>query len=252
MKTGAGPALTVVTYNIHKGFSALNGRLVVHEIRERLRSLSPDVVFLQEVQGAHSRHSRRHLAWPEAAQHEFLAHEGEHSAYGMNAEYRDGHHGNAIVSRYPILKSENLDISHHALECRGLLHCEMAVPGWGEPLHCINVHLGLWARSRRFQLEWLCERIRESVPEGAPLVVAGDFNDWRGTASKLLGSELGLAEAFKSVSGRHARSFPARLPMLTLDRIYVRGLKVGATERLSEGLWSRLSDHAALAARLSR
>ena len=134
MKTGAEPALTVVTYNIHKGFSALNGRLVVHEIRERLRSLSPDVVFLQEVQGAHSRHSRRHLAWPEAAQHEFLAHEGEHSAYGMNAEYRDGHHGNAIVSRYPILKSENLDISHHALECRGLLHCEMAVPGWDEPL----------------------------------------------------------------------------------------------------------------------
>ena len=252
MKTGAGQALTVVTYNIHKGFSALNGRLVVHEIRERLRSLAPDVVFLQEVQGAHSRHSRRHLAWPEAGQHEFLAHEGEHSAYGMNAQYRDGHHGNAIVSRYPILRSENLDISHHALESRGLLHCEMAVPGWEEPLHCINVHLGLWARSRRFQLEWLCERIRESVPEHAPLVVAGDFNDWRGTASKLLGSELGLAEAFQSAHGRHARSFPARLPLLALDRIYVRGLKVGVTQRLSEGPWSGLSDHAALAARLSR
>jgi len=252
MKTGAGQALTVVTYNIHKRFSALNGRLVVHEIRERLRSLAPDVVFLQEVQGAHSRHSRRHLAWPEAGQHEFLAHEGEHSAYGMNAQYRDGHHGNAIVSRYPILRSENLDISHHALESRGLLHCEMAVPGWEEPLHCINVHLGLWARSRRFQLEWLCERIRESVPEHAPLVVAGDFNDWRGTASKLLANELGLAEAFQSAHGRHARSFPARLPLLALDRIYVRGLKVGVTQRLSEGLWSGLSDHAALAARLSR
>lgn len=252
MKTGAELALTVVTYNIHKGFSALNGRLVVHEIRERLHSLSPDVVFLQEVQGAHHRHSRRHLAWPEAAQHEFLAHEGGHSSYGMNAEYRDGHHGNAIVSRYPILKSENLDISHHALESRGLLHCEMAVPGWEEPLHCINVHLGLWARSRRFQLEWLCGRIRESVPQHAPLVVAGDFNDWRGTASKLLGHELGLAEAFQSAHGRHARSFPARLPLLALDRIYVRGLKVGATQRLSEGAWSSLSDHAALAARLSR
>jgi endonuclease/exonuclease/phosphatase family metal-dependent hydrolase len=252
MNPGADPALTVVTYNIHKGFSALNRRLVVHEIRERLHSLAPDVVFLQEVQGAHLRHSRRHLTWPEASQHEFLAQEGGHSAYGMNAEYRDGHHGNAIVSRYPILKSENLDISHHALESRGLLHCEMAVPGWKVPLHCINVHLGLWARSRRFQLEWLCERIREAVPGNAPLVVAGDFNDWRGTASKMLGRELGLAEAFESAHGRHARSFPARLPLLALDRIYVRGLKVGSTQRLAEGLWSSLSDHAALAAKLSR
>jgi endonuclease/exonuclease/phosphatase family metal-dependent hydrolase len=252
MNPGTDPALTVVTYNIHKGFSALNRRLVVHEIRERLHSLAPDVVFLQEVQGAHHRHSRRHVSWPEASQHEFLAQEGEHSAYGQNATYLDGHHGNAIVSRYPIVKSENIDISHHTLECRGLLHCEMAVPGWRVPLHCINVHLGLWARSRRFQLEWLCERIRESVPAGAPLVVAGDFNDWRGTATAMLERELGLAEVFQGSLGRHARSFPAGLPLLALDRIYVRDLKVDGAQRLSGGPWARLSDHAALAARLSR
>jgi endonuclease/exonuclease/phosphatase family metal-dependent hydrolase len=252
MKTAPDAALTVVTYNIHKGFSALNRRLVVHEIRERLHALSPDVVFLQEVQGAHHRHSRRHVAWPEAAQHEFLAHEGGHTAYGRNATYQDGHHGNAIVSRFPIVRSENVDISHHALESRGLLHCEMAVPGWKEPLHCINVHLGLWARSRRFQLEWLCHRIRESVPERAPLVVAGDFNDWRGGATAVLERELGLAEVFERALGRHARSFPARMPLLALDRIYVRGLGVGGAQRLSEGPWSSLSDHAALAARLTR
>jgi len=252
MKNRADLDLTVVTYNIHKGFSALNRRLVVHEIRERLHALAPDVVFLQEVQGAHLRHSRRHVTWPEASQHQFLAHEGGHSVYGMNASYQDGHHGNAIVSRYPILKSENVDISHHAMESRGLLHCEMEVPGWAEPLHCINVHLGLWGRSRRFQLEWLCERIRESVPEHSPVVVAGDFNDWRGTATAVLQRELGLSEVFESSMGRHARSFPARLPFLSLDRIYVRGLKVGATQRLAEGAWSRLSDHAALAARLVR
>jgi endonuclease/exonuclease/phosphatase family metal-dependent hydrolase len=252
MKPGADPALTVVTYNIHKGFSALNRRLVVHEIRERLHALAPDVVFLQEVQGAHHRHSRRHITWPHEAQHEFLTQEGGHSAYGLNASYQDGHHGNAIVSRFPIVSSENIDISHHALENRGLLHCEMAVPGWKEPLHCINVHLGLWARSRRFQLEWLCDRIREEVPERAPLVVAGDFNDWRGTATAVLTHELGLAEVFEQSAGRHARSFPARLPLLSLDRIYVRGLKVSATQRLAGGAWSRLSDHAALAAHLSR
>jgi endonuclease/exonuclease/phosphatase family metal-dependent hydrolase len=252
MKPGADPALTVVTYNIHKGFSALNARLVVHEIRERLHSLVPDVVFLQEVQGAHLRHSRHHETWPEAGQHEFLAYEGEHSAYGMNATYLDGHHGNAIVSRFPIVKWENIDISHHALESRGLLHCEMAVPGWKEPLHCINVHLGLWARSRRFQLEWLCNRIRDAVPQRAPLVVAGDFNDWRGTATAMLERELGLEEVFERSLGRHAKSFPARFPFLALDRIYVRNLKVGRTQRLAKGPWALLSDHAALAARLSR
>lgn len=252
MKPGADPALTVVTYNIHKGFSALNRRLVVHEIRERLHSLSPDVVFLQEVQGAHQRHSRRHLAWPAAGQHEFLAHEGGHSAYGLNASYQDGHHGNAILSRFPIAAAHNVDISHHSLENRGLLHCQVSVPGWLEPLHCINVHLGLWARSRRLQLEWLCHRIREEVPAKAPLVVAGDFNDWRGAATAILAHELGLVEVFEQSAGRHARSFPARLPFLTLDRIYVRELQVGETRRLAGGPWSRLSDHAALAARLSR
>lgn len=250
--TGTPRPLTVVTYNIHKGFSALGRRLVVHEIRERLQSLEPDVVFLQEVQGVHHRHSNKHETWPAGSQHEFLAHEGAHTAYGMNAVYQDGHHGNAIVSRYPIVRSENLDISHHALESRGLLHCELQVPGWDVPLHCINVHLGLWARSRRLQLGWLRDRIVAAVPPGAPLVVAGDFNDWRGAATAMLERELGMVEVFRSALGRHARSFPARLPLLSLDRIYVRGLEVGGARRLAEASWSRLSDHVALAATLRR
>ena len=250
--TGTRRPLTVVTYNIHKGFSALGRRLVVHEMRERLQSLEPDVIFLQEVQGVHHRHSNKHETWPAISQHEFLGHEGAHTAYGMNAVYQDGHHGNAIVSRYPIVKSENLDISHHALESRGLLHCELQVPGWDVPLHCINVHLGLWARSRRLQLGWLRDRIVAAVPADAPLVVAGDFNDWRGIATALLERELGMAEVFHRALGRHARSFPARLPLLSLDRIYVRGLEVGGARRLAEASWSRLSDHVALAATLRR
>lgn len=252
MSTPASGHLTVVTYNIHKGFSALNRRLVIHEIRERVQALDADVAFLQEVQGAHQRHSRRHAAWPAQSQHQFVARHGEHAAYGLNATYQDGHHGNAIVSRFPILKSENLDISHHAWESRGLLHCEVSVPGWEETLHCVNVHLGLWGRSRRMQLAWLCHRIQESIPPGAPLVVAGDFNDWRGKASAVLAQELGMMEVFQLARGRHALSFPARLPLLALDRIYVRGLRVQAIERLSGEPWARLSDHAALSARLAR
>jgi endonuclease/exonuclease/phosphatase family metal-dependent hydrolase len=162
----------------------------------------------------------------------------------MNAVYQEGHHGNAVVSRHPIPVWENIDVSHHPLEGRGLLHCEIRVEGWKEPLHCINVHLGLWARSRRFQLQWLSERIEAAVPKDAPLIVAGDFNDWHRQASGFLQRELGLREVFEVAEGKPARSFPARMPMLALDRIYVRGLNVGAP-------WSRLSDHVALTARLT-
>lgn len=244
-------SLTVVTYNIHKGLSQFNGRLVLHEIRDRLRALDADVAFLQEVQGLHTTNARRHVAWPEAGQHEFLTHEGSHSVYGMNAVYQDGHHGNALVSRHPIPVWENIDVSHHSLEGRGLLHCEIHVEGWKQPLHCINVHLGLWARSRRFQLEWLADRIEAAVPAGAPLIVAGDFNDWHRRASAILRKELALQEVFEMAEGKPARSFPARMPMLALDRIYVRGLRVLTVERHAGALWSRLSDHVALAARLA-
>jgi endonuclease/exonuclease/phosphatase family metal-dependent hydrolase len=47
-------SLNVVTYNIHKGLSQFNRRIVLHEIRDRLRSLDADVAFLQEVQGKHA------------------------------------------------------------------------------------------------------------------------------------------------------------------------------------------------------
>jgi endonuclease/exonuclease/phosphatase family metal-dependent hydrolase len=89
------------------------------------------MVFLQEVQGLHERPRRAPRDWPEQPQHEFLA-EGvwPHTAYGGNAIYDHGHHGNAILSRFPILASHNQDISEHRFERRGLLHTEIAVPGW--------------------------------------------------------------------------------------------------------------------------
>lgn len=244
-------SLTVVTYNIHKGLSQFNKRVVLHGIKDGLNQLGADVALLQEVQGKHDKNARRHVTWPEVAQHEFLTHEGSHCAYGMNAVYQDGHHGNAVVSRHPILCWENIDVSHHPLESRGLLHCEIAIPGWKEPLHCINVHLGLWARSRRFQLEWLSERIRAAVPKKGPLIVAGDFNDWQGKASGYLERELGLHDVFEKHEGRLARTFPAQMPFFTLDRIYVRHLNIEGVQRQTGSPWSRLSDHVALAAKLT-
>ena len=119
--------LHIATYNIHKGFSQFNRRMVVHELRERLRGLSPDIVFLQEVQGLHLGHAQKLEEWPDQPQHEFLAEDVWHdTAYGGNAVYDHGHHGNAILSRFPIVASHNQDVTHYRFERRGL-----AAPGSG-------------------------------------------------------------------------------------------------------------------------
>ena len=250
MPTKTVSALQVATYNIHKGFSHFNRRMTVHELREQLRLIDADIVFLQEVVGFNSRHALRHKEWPDRPQHEFLASQmwTEH-AYGKNAVYDEGHHGNAILSRFPIARFDNIDISAGIHESRGLLHAEISVPGWVENMHCVCVHLGLFARGRRRQVEAVCERIESLVPRGAPLVLAGDFNDWRGEASDSLG-DLGVKEVFELTRGRPARSFPARLPLLRLDRIYIRGFHVRHANVHRSLRWSYGSDHAALTASL--
>ncbi len=246
------PPLRICTYNIHKGFSQFNRRMVIHELREQLRSLDADIVFLQEVQGMHIQHAERLPDWPAIPQHHFLA-EGTwvDAAYGGNAVYDHGHHGNAILSRFPIVSSANQDVSDHRFERRGLLHCEIELPGMKEHLHAVCVHLGLFAGSRRRQMEALCERMNVLAGADEPIVIAGDFNDWRNHADLLLARRLGLSEVFCG-RGRPARSFPSRLPLFRLDRIYVRGFDIALAEAHFGGPWARISDHAALTATLRR
>jgi endonuclease/exonuclease/phosphatase family metal-dependent hydrolase len=244
-------SLSIASYNIHKGMSFFNRRVVLHDVRERLQGINADIVFLQEVQGLHERRLLRHGNWPAGPQHEFLS-DGhwQGMAYGRNAVYEHGHHGNAILSRYPILKSENIDISAHAFESRGMLHCELDTPGLSQPLHAICLHLALNESGRRKQMQQVAERIRAVVPDDAALIIAGDFNDWRRRSCGYLGRELGMREVFDLAHGQAARSFPAVLPMLALDRIYVRGFDVASANVLHGQHWRRLSDHAALTARL--
>lgn len=249
-------SLKIVTYNIHKGFSHFNRRLVLHELREHLRELDADIIFLQEVQGENSSTARRHENYPTLPHHEFLADQiWPHHAYGKNAVYDEGHHGNAILSRYPIIRWDNQDISAHRFESRGLLHCEISLSeegrqGEGIILHCICVHFGLFQRGRGLQFNALVERIRKMVPPNAPLIIAGDFNDWRNHASHLLAKELHLLEVFESSSGKPAPSFPAGMPLLRMDRIYVRGLHIQQGEMCAHHHWSKISDHVALSATL--
>ncbi|MDD3765511.1 MAG: endonuclease/exonuclease/phosphatase family protein [Nevskiales bacterium] len=240
-----------MTLNLHKGFSSFNRRFVLRELREAIRGAGADLVFLQEVIGAHDAHARRYPGWPETAQYEFLADSVWGSyAYGRNAVYEGGHHGNAVLSRYPIATYRNHDVSVAGEEPRGMLHCEIAVPGLAVPLHAICVHLGLRERDRERQIRGAADLVADRIGIGAPVVLAGDFNDWRQRAHRVLAERAALSEVFLRHRGRAARSFPALWPLLRLDRIYTRHLRVMSASVLSRRPWRSLSDHAALICRL--
>ena len=243
--------IRIVSYNIHKGFSAPNRRFVLPAMKQGIKSTNADIIFLQEVLGAHTRHSKDIPGWPQEEQLEFLADQiWPHHAYGKNASYKAGHHGNAILSKFPISSWSNTKISTNRFEHRGILHTVVTLPGSEVSLHCLCTHFGLTTYGRRVQLERLCHEIEQRVPADAPLIVAGDFNDWRGVASPLLRLRLELVEVFQQQTGKHAASFPALLPLLSLDRIYCRHLRIINVKVLKESPWNKLSDHAALYAEL--
>lgn len=268
--------IRVATYNIHKGVSSVRGSPRVHALKEAIGLFDAQIVFLQEVQGRHDRnaaqfgmesHGRKH--WPEKSQHEFFAGESHHSAYGMNAVYDHGHHGNALLSAFPISATYNHDVSDHAYEQRGILHCVLDLEG--VDVHCYVVHLGLFESGRGRQTEALIEAVNASAAQGQPVIIAGDFNDWRNTLSAKLRKALGVVEVFDqrapgsaSVLGElvrnlarreqrptPARTFPAALPWFRLDRVYVRGFKVEHAQVMHGTLWAKLSDHAPIVATLT-
>ncbi|WP_313952171.1 endonuclease/exonuclease/phosphatase family protein [Accumulibacter sp.] len=265
--------LRVATYNIHKGVTGIRGRPRIHDVRLALRAIDADIVFLQEVQDRNER-LERHPDQPLGTQLEFLTSGAyAHHAYGMNAVYPHGHHGNAILSRHPIVNFVNHDISDHVLEKRGLLHAVLRIGrGEGTEVHLICLHFGLIKRSRVRQATFLADLVQREVPADAPLIIAGDFNDWQQRVDGLLRTRLGVEEV--AVAARAAspaksmlnwlltwrsgnppgagvsRTFPSFAPWLTLDRIYVRGFEV-LDMHVPNGLaWARCSDHAPLIAEL--
>ena len=243
--------LKILTLNLHKGFSSFHRRFVLHDLREAIRAISADIVFLQEVLGDHREHSTRYEEWPKEAQYEFLADTIWTSyAYGRNAVYPAGHHGNALLSKYPIVSYRNADVSIPGGERRGVLHAVLKLPDRAAELHAACVHLSLIESHRRRQIAKLCDLIDQGIPADAPLIVAGDFNDWRGRVHAALMRCAGLREVFVKTHGRAARTFPARFPLLRLDRIYVRHLRAQRPAVLARRPWSHLSDHAALTVEL--
>ena len=234
--------LRVATYNIHKGVRGVGPRrrLEIHNLGQAIAQLDADIICLQEVRKVHHGEARFFTHWPELPQADFLAPEGYQAVYRTNAYTRKGEHGNALLSRWPVLGHQHEDMSDHRFEQRGLLHSELLIQG--HTVHAVVVHLGLIRAGRMRQLAQLRRYILREVPPDVPLLVAGDFNDNGG----MVGRELASIALCCHV-GR-TPTFPSRMPLVQLDHVFARGLEpVGAQVPRGQAWW-RMSDHLPLIA----
>ena len=248
----AGEGLRIATYNIHKGVRGVGPRrrLEIHNLQMGIEALDADLVFLQEVRsfnhGEARRFARSSFGWPEQAQADFLAPEGYAVAYRTNAVTRHGEHGNALLSRWPLGDIGHHDVSDHRFEQRGLLH--VPVQWNGGILHAIVAHLGLMHSGRVRQVQRIAEFIAKEVPEGEPLVLAGDFNDW-GEKLDAPMRAMGLLRAASTRAASHP-TFPSLVPVFSMDRIYTRGFSCSHSFVPRGIAWARMSDHLPLVAEL--
>lgn len=235
--------IRVATYNIHKGVQGLGPRrrLEIHNLGHAVEQFDADLVCLQEVRKVHRGEAQFFAHWPELPQAEFLAPQGYEAVYRTNAVTRHGEHGNALLSRWPVQRHQHEDMSDHRFEQRGLLYTEVAMHGL--TVHVIVLHLGLIRASRIRQLAQVVRFVAREIAPDAPLIVAGDLNDWGATVRNAL-EPCGLREFRQS----GIATFPSRLPLLQLDHVFARGLRPVSLEVPRGGIWARMSDHLPLIA----
>jgi endonuclease/exonuclease/phosphatase family metal-dependent hydrolase len=230
--------LRIATYNIHKGVQGLGPtrRLEIHNLLHAVEQLDADIVCLQEVRRFNRQMAARFSRWPQAEQATYLAPDGYEAIYRTNAVTRHGEHGNALLSRWPVVGVGHHDVSDHRFEQRGLLHTQVVFQG--TTVHVVVVHLGLIHASRERQVQRLGLFLQREVPPSAPLVVAGDFNDW-GVRLHQPMAALGLT----TFEGIRLATYPSRLPLWHLDRVYARGLQALSAHVPHGRAWARMSDH---------
>jgi endonuclease/exonuclease/phosphatase family metal-dependent hydrolase len=175
----AGPAaqttdverVRVLSYNIHHG-EGVDGRLDLERIARVIRSVEPDLVALQEV----DRRATRSGSVDQPAELGRLT--GLQAVFGPNIPLQGGDYGNAVLSRWRILRSEN----HHlpnvdAGEQRGVLEVHIESP-------VTKTRVVLWATHfdhRRPDAERLASaeaiRARLARQSTEPALLVGDLND---------------------------------------------------------------------------
>lgn len=200
--------LTLMTYNIHKGVG--NDRLYkLDRIIQVCRDANADLMALQEV--AHN--------IPRAKNHDMArmiaAELGMFCKLGLNVQLKRGAYGNAILSRYPIYESSNLNITWKRKKARGCLNAIVRLPR--ADIAVMNLHLGLAEAEREKQiLKILSSQFLHSCRD-MPVVLLGDSNDRR---HKLDGpiTQAGFSDTCPAV---RPKTFPAYTPVWRLDKIYI-------------------------------
>jgi len=204
----------LMTYNIHKGIGGVDRRYDLQRIIEVIRHYQPDVVFLQEVDEGvrRSKHDRQVELLAEALSFGYFS-------YQNNVAVKAGHYGNAILSRYPLGEQLDLDLKVSIKKRRRalLVRTTIAIGEESQKVLLCNAHLGLSGFERSVQIKRMLtlDELKES---SIPVVVGGDFNDvWKEHGRKLM-----LPLGFKCAI-TNAKTFPAVLPIRSLDAIYYRG-----------------------------
>jgi len=225
--------LKVATYNVHRCVGR-DGRKDVARVLDVLRELDADVVALQE------------LEWRPAAALDLLADFARELGYagiaGPTLLEGTGHYGNAVLTRLPAHGVRRVDLSVPGREPRGALDLVLDAPH--SALRVIATHLGLLPAERRLQVRRILGLLAPVRPE--PVVLMGDLNEWFLWHRPLrwLRAHFGRVPA--------PATFPARLPLLALDRIWVepRRLRAGLAVHATP-LARRASDHLPLSMTLT-
>jgi len=234
--------LRVVTYNIHRAIG-VDRRFRPERVVRILRHYDADLVLLQEVDEGAPRSRELNLAKELARATGY-----PHFALGHNVSLRKGRYGNATLSRFPIVRERNIDLSvAQSWIRRGCQHTSVEVVAGQPPLEVFNLHLGLSARERQQQVELLSRSHEFSGVRGeTPMLVGGDFNDWRSLLWTTFTNGFGFRCATDSRTGRRGAlaTYPSFSPQGGLDRIYYRGpLRLVAVRRCRLQISRVASDH---------
>ncbi|MBK8980273.1 MAG: endonuclease/exonuclease/phosphatase family protein [Planctomycetes bacterium] len=238
--------LRLVSWNVHKCVGGLDRRYRPERVIEVLRHHEPDLVLLQECANGSGKR-----AWDR--QVDLLA-EGVglgHHSWFVNHRFRaGGEYGNAVLARWPIDSTENVDLTVAGRKVRSALHARLRirdVDGHARTVHVFNMHLGLREDTRRRQLQtFLASHPFAGLHTDTPIVVGGDLNDVWGT----LGPQTFAPAGFRAMPQR-LRTFPAWAPLQALDAVYLRGtVEFERVARSRMRLARTASDHLPLVAEL--
>lgn len=225
--------LRLATWNIHGGVGG-DGRFDPGRVAGVLGEMEANVAALQEVEH-HDVHGTDLL--------DYLGEKSGRTAIAGPTLLRGTrHYGNAILTDLPVLAVHRIDLSVPGREPRGALQVMLDCDG--RRMQVVATHLGLRPGERRRQVRRILEGFETG---GAQIeVLLGDLNEWFLWGRPLRWLRRHFAPA------RHLRTYPARLPLLALDRIWVRPHTAVAGLRTHVSPVARIaSDHLPLVAELS-